>query len=133
MQAYNFSRKGLYIQVLNEEAAHGTVRGAQEVKFCAFWENSNLCPTIEDIVQGRAKKPKPVHLAAFAAVLAQALSEDDEVHAHFPVVYRWIGEQSAECEIVFAKYVLGLMPARLIADPECASLLGSVATKVGIK
>lgn len=116
-----------------EEAAHGTVRGVHEAKFCVFWENSDLCPTIEDIVEGRAEKPPLVHLAAFSAVLAAALTEDPEAIAHFPAVYRWIAEQSSECEMVFTKHVISALAPQLVASPECMKLLGSTAKKVRLK
>lgn len=116
-----------------EEAAHGTVRGAHETKFCIFWENSDLCPTIEEIVAGQAKKPPLVHLAAFSAVLAAALTERADPAGDFPPVYRWIAAQSPECEMVFTKYVLSSLAPQLVASPECMALLGKTATKVGLK
>lgn len=115
------------------EAAHGTIRGKHEAKFCAFYKNSGLCPTIDEIVKGKAKKVSPVHLASFTAVLIEALKEDEHIAEHFPVVYRWIAEQSEECEIVFAKYAVSEISTKLLTNKECLSLLGSVAKKVGIK
>ena len=113
------------------EAAHGTVRGANEAKFCAFYKDSTLCPTVEEIVSGRAKNPSAVHLAAFAPVLALSLKEDPEVTRHFPIVYRWIAEQSPECEIMFAKYAVEELKDALISDIDCMAVLASAAEKVG--
>lgn len=115
-----------------DEAAHGTIRGAHEAKFCAFYKDSALCPTIEDIVSGQAKTPSAVHLAAFTAVLATALKDDAQATEHFPTVYRWIAEQSPECEIVFAKYVVEFLSEKLISDNECITVLSSVAKKIGM-
>lgn len=114
------------------EAAHGTIRGAHEAKFCAFYKDSALCPTIEDIVDGRAKKPSAVHLAAFTAVLATALKEHPKATDYFPAVYRWIAEQSLECEIIFAKYAIELLAEKLILDKDCMTVLNSAAKKVGM-
>lgn len=114
------------------EAAHGTIRGAHEAKFCAFYKNSALCPTIEDIVNGRAKNPSAVHLAAFTVVLATALKEHPQATNYFPTVYRWIAEQSPECEIVFAKYAIELLAEKLVSDKECMSVLNSAAKKIGM-
>ena len=114
------------------QAAHGTIRGAHEAKFCAFYNDSALCPTIEEIVSGTAKKPDAVHLAAFAATLAVALKSDEKICSHFPDVYNWIAGQSAECEVMFAKYAVDLLQSRLITDRECMAVLGNVAKKVGL-
>ena len=113
------------------EAAHGTVRGAHEAKFCAFYQQSTLCPTVAEIVNGTAKKPSPVQLAAFTATLAVALREDEAVCAHFPAVYRWIAEQSPECEVLFAKYATRLLGGKLTADRESMQILHSAAKKLG--
>lgn len=123
----------MYAGIPYNIAAHGTVRGKHEAKFCAFFQDSDLCPTIKDIVEGRAKKAEPVHLAAFSAVLAQALIEDKAAVEHFPLVYRWIGEQSPECEVVFARYVLNQLGPQLVSNPECMSLLIPLAEKVGVR
>ena len=114
------------------QAAHGTVRGAQEAKFCAFYNDSALCPTIEEIVSGTAKKPDAVHLAAFAATLAVALKNDENICSHFPHVYNWIAGQSAECEVMFAKYAVDLLQSSIITDRECMAVLGKAAKKVGL-
>ena len=114
------------------QAAHGTVRGAQEAKFCAFYNDSALCPTIEEIVSGTAKKPDAVHLAAFAATLAVALKSDEKICSHFPHVYNWIAGQSAECEVMFAKYAVDLLQSSIITDRECMAVLGKAAKKVGL-
>lgn len=115
-----------------QEATHGTIRGTHEAKFCAFYKDSTLCPTIEEIVSGRSQKPSTVHLAAFTVVLAFALKEDKAACEHFPVIYRWIAEQSPECEIMFAKYAVELLSSRLIADKNCMAVLNSASRKVGI-
>lgn len=115
-----------------QEAAHGTIRGAHESKFCAFYKDSALCPTIEDIVSGQAQKPSAVHLAAFTVILATALKEDAQVTEHFPAVYRWVAEQSPECEIVFAKYAIELLAEKLISSKECMVVLNSAAKKIGM-
>lgn len=107
------------------------MRGANEAKFCAFYKDSTLCPTVEEIVSGRAKKPSAVHLAAFAPVLALSLKEDPEVTRHFPIVYHWIAEQSPECEIMFAKYAVEELKDALISDIDCMAVLASAAEKVG--
>lgn len=114
------------------EAAHGTVRGIHEAKFCAFYKDSTLCPTIEDIVNGQAKKPSAVHLAAFTAVLATALKERIDAADYFPAVYNWIAEQSPECEIIFAKYAIELLSGKLISNKECMAVLNSAAKKMGV-
>ena len=114
------------------QAAHGTVRGAQEAKFCAFYNDSALCPTIEEIVSGTAKKPDAVHLAAFAPTLAVALKNDEKICSHFPHVYNWIAGQSAECEVMFAKYAVDLLQSSIITDRECMAVLGKAAKKVGL-
>ena len=114
------------------QAALGTVRGAHEAKFCAFYNDSALCPTIEEIVSGTAKKPDAVHLAAFAPTLAVALKSDEKICSHFPDVYNWIAGQSAECEVMFAKYAVDLLQSRLITDRECMAVLGKAAKKVGL-
>ena len=114
------------------EAAHGTVRGAHEAKFCAFYKDSALCPTIEEIVSGQAEKPSAVHLAAFTAVLATALKEDDRAAEHFPAVYQWIAEQSPECEVMFAKYAVELLFVKLISSKDCMAVLRSAARKAGL-
>ena len=114
------------------QAAHGTVRGAQEAKFCAFYNDSALCPTIEEIVSGTAKKPDAVHLAAFAATLAVALMCDEKICSDFPHVYNWIAGQSAECEVMFAKYAVDLLQSSIITDRECMAVLGKAAKKVGL-
>ena len=114
------------------QAAHGTVRGAQEAKFCAFYNDSALCPTIEEIVSGTAKKPDAVHLAAFAPTLDVALKNDEKICSHFPHVYNWIAEQSAECEAMFAKYAVDLLQSSIITDRECMAVLGKAAKKVGL-
>ncbi len=113
------------------EAAHGTIRGAHEAKFCVFYNDSTLCPTIEEIVCGRAKKPSAVHLAAFTVVLATALKEHPRITQYFPIVYRWIAKQSPECEIIFAKYALELLAEKLAYNGECMTVLNSVAKKIG--
>lgn len=113
------------------EAAHGTIRGAHEAKFCMFYNDSTLCPTIEEIVCGRAKKPSAVHLAAFTVVLATALKEHPRITQYFPIVYRWIAEQSPECEVIFAKYALELLAEKLVYSKECIQVLNSVAKKIG--
>ena len=114
------------------QAAHGTVRGAHEAKFCAFYNDSALCPTIEEIVSGTAKKPDAVHLAAFAPTLAVALKNDEKICSHFPHVYNWIAGQSAECEVMFAKYAVDLLQSSIITDRECMAVLGKAAKKVGL-
>lgn len=114
------------------DAAHGTIRGAHEAKFCAFFKDRALCPTIEDIVTGQATPQSEVHLSAFTATLAAALKEDERAIEHFPPVYRWIAEQSAECEIIFAKYAIEFLNTRLIASPECMAVLKSAASKIGM-
>lgn len=114
------------------EAAHGTIRGAHETKFCAFFQDSTLCPTIEEIVNGTAKTPSKVHLAAFASTLAVALQEDRDLYAHFPAVYRWIAGQSPECEILFAKCALQLLARKLAASKACMDMLQSAAKKLGM-
>lgn len=114
------------------EAAHGTIRGAHETKFCAFFQDSTLCPTIEEIVNGTAKTPSAVHLAAFASTLATALQEDPELCVHFPAVYQWIAGQSPECEILFAKHVLQTLAGKLAASRECMRVLQSAAKKLGM-
>lgn len=114
------------------DAAHGTVRGAHESKFCAFYKDSALCPTIDDIVSGQAKKPSKVHLSTYAATLAAALKEDEQVTEHFPHIYRWIAEQSSECEIVFTKYVIEFLAAKLISNKECMAVLNNAAKKIGM-
>lgn len=112
------------------EAAHGTIRGTNEAKFCAFYKNSALCPSIEEIVDGQAKKASAVHLADFAAVLATALKEHPRAADCFPSVYRWIAEQSPECEIIFAKYAIELLAEKLISDRTCMSILHSAGKKL---
>ena len=114
------------------QAAHGTVRGMHEAKFCAFYNSSVLCPTIEDIVNGTAKKPDKVHLAAFTATQAVALKNDEQICSHFPPVYQWIAGQSAECEVMFAKYAVNLLGSKIIADKACMAVLGKAAKKVGL-
>jgi hypothetical protein len=114
------------------EAAHGTIRGSHEAKFCAFYKDSELCPTIEDIVSGRAKKPSTVHLAAFSVVLAFALKEHPKAVEHFPAVYDWIAEQSSECEIVFTKYAVEILQTKLLLSSECKAVLSRAAKKVGL-
>ena len=114
------------------QAAHGTIRGAHEAKFCAFYNDSALCPTIEEIVSGTAKKTDAVHLAAFAATLAVALKNDEKICSHFPHVYNWIAGQSAECEVMFAKYAVDLLQSMIITDRECMAVLGKAAKKVGL-
>ena len=114
------------------EAAHGTVRGCHEAEFCAFYRDSTLCPTVEEIVNGTAKKPSKVHLAAYSAVLALALRDDEKVREHFPVVCRWIAEQSAECEAAFAKYAASVLPVKVLMDERCRSALAETAKKVGV-
>ena len=114
------------------EAAHGTIRGAHETKFCAFYDQADLCPTIEQIVSGAAKKPDKVHLAAFAATLAFALKEDTEIKKHFAAVYEWIAEQSPECEVMFDRYVIDLLGSTLLSDKNCMRVLGQAAKKAGI-
>ena len=113
-------------------AAHGTVRGAYEAAFCAFYEDSTLCPTIEEIVSGRAKRPSKVHLAAYTAVLVTALREHPQPERVFPAVYRWIAAQSAECEITFASYALDMLVDKLVGDAACMAVLRSAAVKVGV-
>lgn len=106
------------------KAAHGTIRGAYEAKFCTFYEDSALCPTIEDIVSGRAKKASAAHLPAFTAVLATALKEHARMADYFPAVYRWIAEQSPECERIFFKYAIELLAENLVSNKECMAILG---------
>ncbi|MBM6921809.1 AAA family ATPase [Phocea massiliensis] len=115
-----------------QEAAHGTIRGANERKFCAFYKDSTLCPTIEEIVEGRAKRVSSVHLASFTVVLAAALSENAQVTTCFPIVYQWIAEQSAECEILFAKYAIELLAEKLLSSQTCLHVLNSAAKKMGM-
>lgn len=115
-----------------QEAAHGTIRGAHEAKFCAFYKDSALCPTIEDIVNGHAKKPSKVHLAAFTAVLATALKDHEQAIQYFPLVYQWIATQSSECEIIFARYSIPLLAEKLTADKKCMAILASAAKKAGL-
>ena len=114
------------------EAAHGTVRGSHEAKFCAFYQDSALCPTVEDIVNGRAKKPSSVHLAAYTAVLVYALREDRQIMEHFPAVYQWIAEQSPECEVAFAKFAAEVLPTSVLLDKRIRPVLAGTAKKVGI-
>lgn len=114
------------------EAAHGTVCGAYEAAFCAFYEDSTLCPTIEEIVDGRAKRPSKVHLAAYTAVLVMALREHPQPETVFPMVYRWIATQSAECEITFASYALDMLVDKLVGNAECMAVLRLAAEKVGV-
>ena len=106
------------------EASHGTIRGAYEAKFCTFYKDVALCPTIEDIITGRAKKASTALLPAFAAVLATALKEHAQMTDYFPAVYRWIAEQSPECESIFAKYAIELLAENLVSDKECMAILG---------
>ena len=113
------------------EAAHGTIRGAYEAKFCTFYKDSALCPTIEDIVSGRAKKPSAVHLPVFAAVLVTALKEHAQMKDYFPAVYRWIAEQSPECERIFAKYAMEWLAEKLVSKKECMAVLGVERRKNG--
>ena len=113
------------------DAAHGTIRGAHEAKFCAFFKDSALCPTIEDIVTGQATPQSEVHLSAFTATLAAALKEDEQAIEHFPPVYRWIAEQSADCEIIFAKYAIEFLHTSLIASPDSIPVLTSDPAKSG--
>ncbi len=110
-----------------KEAAHGTIRGTQEAKFCTFYKDSTLCPTVEDIVVGRAKRPSAVHLEVFTAMLATELKEHQQATNCFPAVYRWIAEQSPECEIIFAKYAVELLAEKLISDKDCMAVLRSAA------
>lgn len=106
------------------DAAHGTVRGAHESKFCAFYRSSALCPTIEDIVSGKANGLPAVHLAAFVVTLVtalkdEALKDDPKLIVHFLAVYHWIEAQSEECVVLFTKYAMDtkeLYP-RLLDDP----------------
>ena len=114
-------------------AAHGTVRGAHEKKFCAFYKNSELCPTIADIVNGTAKEPDAVHLSAFTSVLAYALQEDENLTEHFPIVFDWIAEKSPACEIMFTKYAVGALKARLLKDKLCMEKLKAAMQKAGIR
>lgn len=115
-----------------QEAAHGTIRGAHEAKFCAFYKDSSLCPTIEEIVEGRAKKPSKVHLASFTSVLATALKDHPKATEYFPTIYRWIASQSQECEIIFARYSIPLLADKLISDKNCMAILNSAAKKTGM-
>lgn len=114
------------------EAAHGTVRGSHESKFCAFYIDATRCPTIEDIVNGSAKKCSSVHLSAIALTLATALQNDDSVYEHFPIVYEWIAQQSPECEVLFAKYATELLGERLLTNYICKEKLKKAAKKVGV-
>lgn len=114
------------------EAAHGTIRGAHESKFCAFYKDSSLCPTVEDIVNGKAGDFPAVHIAAFAVTLVTALQNDSEVCRHFPYVYQWIAKQSPECEVLFAKYATDMLWKELLSDAECKAMLAKAAKKVGI-
>lgn len=115
-----------------EEAAHGTIRGAQEIKFCAFCRDSTKCPTIEEIMEGRAKKPSLVHLSAFVSILAVALGEHPNAKKCFPVVYQWIAEQSAECEVVFTRYAVEYLASKILSDKKCMSVLSSAAKQIGV-
>lgn len=115
------------------EAVHGTIRGAHESKFCAFYKDSTLCPTVEDIVNGKAEDFPAVHIAAFAVTLVTALKNDSEVCRHFPYVYQWIAKQSPECEVLFVKYATDILWEELLSDPECKALLAKTAKKVGIR
>ena len=72
-----------------------------------------------------------MQLAAFTATLAVALQEDEAICAHFPAVYRWIAEQSPECEVLFAKYATRLLGGKLAADRESMQVLHSAAKKLG--
>ena len=114
------------------EAAHGTVQGSHEAKFCAFYQDNALCPTVEDIVNGKAKKPSSVHLAAYTAVLVCALRGDKQVIEHFPAVYQWIAEQSPECEVAFAKFAVEVLPASVLLDKNIRPVLAGTAKKVGV-
>lgn len=114
-----------------KDAAHGTVRGAHEAKFCAFYKDSALCPTIDEIVSGRAINPSKVHLSAFTATLAEALKEDKQVTEHFPAVYDWIARQSPECEVAFTKYAVKFLAARLVMNAECMAVLNAAAKRIG--
>lgn len=112
------------------EAAHGTVRGAHESKFCAFCASSELCPTIGDIVEGTAKRLPAVHLSAFVATLATALGEDSRAVERFPIVYRWIDVQSKECGVMFAKYATQALGMDLLKDPESKAILKDTAASM---
>lgn len=114
------------------EAAHGTIRGVHEAKFCAFYKDSALCPTIEDIVDGRAKKPSAVHLAVFTSVLVTALKEHPKTTDYFPAVYSWIAKQNSECEIIFVKYAIELLAEKLISNKDCMTILNSAAKEIGM-
>ena len=115
-----------------KEAAHGTIRGANEAKFCAFYRDSEICPSIDDIVNGNAKKPTEVLLSSFTKILSLALSDDDNVAEHFPVVYRWIADQSKACEFMFLRYSVDLLAVKLSKSPECMKILKEASKKVGI-
>ena len=112
------------------KAAHGTVRGVHESKFCAFYRDSALCPTVEDIVNGKAKSFPAVHLAAIAVTLVMALQDDPDMCRHFPYVYDWIARQSAECEVLFAKYAINMLGTDLLKDPTSKTMLEKGAKKV---
>lgn len=116
-----------------DEAAHGTIRGAHEAKFCAFYKDSALCPSLEEIAEGRARKPSKVHLAAYTAVLAMALKSHEKALEFFPIVYQWIASQSVECEIIFARYAIDLLSTKLVGDKKCMTVLQSAAKKTGMR
>lgn len=114
------------------KAAHGTVRGSHESKFCTFYGDTARCPTIEDIVNGTAKNVTSVHLSAISCTLATALKNNTSVCEHFPIVYDWIAKQSPECEVLFAKYTTELFGERLLRNHICKEKLKKAAKKVGV-
>ena len=116
-----------------KDAAKGTVNGAHLAKFCTFWGDSDTCPTISEIVSGRAKKPKAVHLTAYSVTLAFALKDDPNAAEHIPHVFRWIGGTSKESLVVFARYVTQLMPEVMVSDKECREVLKPIAEKMVVK
>ena len=60
------------------------------------------------------------------------LKEDTEIKKHFAAVYEWIAEQSPECEVMFARYVIDLLGSTLLSDKNCMRVLGQAAKKAGI-
>lgn len=115
------------------KAAHGTIRGEHEAKFCTFYKNRKFCPTIAEIVAGTANPVKLVHLSGFCAVLAMALNEDENYLQHFAPVHTWIKNQSSECEVIFIKSVLEIMAGKMIVNEKFREALCDVSQRVGVR
>lgn len=113
-------------------AAHGTIKGSNEEKFCAFYKDSTLCPTIDEIVNGTAEKSDIVHLTSFVPTIALALKSYEGLTLHFPKVFDWIASQSDECKVMFTKYSTDLFSDTLLQSKECMKRLNSVAKAVGV-